>query len=562
MAEASNGDLYVAYGLTNGFHQDIQMSIIDGKSFEIKNIIPIAIGGGFKNRVNLNTKPALAFDEKNRLWISYENNRDSHRLEDGDNFTGDRCCAILSYIDGKIVEPENSGKWLFRGFNDHKPTFIKDLNGKLYLSTHCGGDFVGNPFWKYRISSLDSNSGWTEPVTILETSQKGSLIPPAIEFDIENKLWLATCIEKRTSNENIIDPEDVATFRLSQLTVQQLAVPQNKVANTQLKFRETEVKEFLPDENTISQYSGHHKVIGEKIISDQGEYKLVYGNLHEHSESSLCWPAGTDGTLHDDYRFGLYSEGYNFVGITDHGYSMNEVYWRKNIRLADFYNDPPYFVAIPSMEWTLTTGKNNEPGSVFAAGHYNIIFVSSAEAKKFIRNGHEIFNVNSPETKNAKYLWEFLHEKGIDCVTIPHHPASRAHPIDWSVHDDVYASVVEMFQCRGNAEYPGCPRTINVSRHRPRKSPKVFVDYALKTKKYKMGFIASGDHNSMGIGAAALWVKELNREGIIEALKSKRSFATTGDKIIVDFRINKRIAGSAIQIDAKPKLEIRIKSQH
>ena len=119
-----------------------------------------------------------------------------------------------------------------------------------------------------------------------------------------------------------------------------------------------------------------------------------------------------------------------------------------------------------------------------------------------------------------------------------------------------------MFQCRGNAEHPNCPRSINVSRHRPRKSPKVFVDYALKTKKYKIGFIASGDHNSMGIGVAALWVKELSREGIIEALKNKRSFATTGDKIIVDFRINDKISGSTIKMDAKPNLDIQIKSQH
>ena len=49
-----------------------------------------------------------------------------------------------------------------------------------------------------------------------------------------------------------------------------------------------------------------------------------------------------------------------------------------------------------------------------------------------------------------------------------------------------------------------------------------YIDYALKTKKYKMGFIASGDHNSMGIGLAALWVKEVSRAGIIEALREIR----------------------------------------
>lgn len=562
MAEDANGDLFIAYGITNGFHQDIEMSIIDGKSFEVKEIIPIAVGGGHKNRVNLNTKPALAFDADNRLWISYENNRNVHRLEDGDNYTGDRCCAVLSYEDGKIVEPEKTGKWLFTGLNDHKPTFIKDINDQMYLATHCGGDFIGNPYWKYRLSCLDSQKGWSEPDTILQTSQKGALISPAITFDIENKMWLATCIEKQTKNTKINRTEDVVNLRLSQLTVQQMETPKAGENYTSLNFRESKVIEYLPDENSISQYSGHFKVTSEKITSNGEEYSLVYGNLHEHSEISSCWPAGTDGTLHDDYRFGMFSEGYDFVGITDHGYSMNEVYWRKNIRLVEFYNDPPNFVAIPAMEWTLTTGRDKEIGSVFASGHYNIIFTSPEEADKFIRNKHEIFNVNTPETKNAKLLWELLHEKNIDCITIPHHPADESHPVDWSVYDPKYVPIVEIFQCRGNAEYPGCPREINVERHRPHKSPIGFVDYAFKEKKYKMGFIASGDHNSMGVGAASLWVKELTREGIIEAMRSRRCFATTGDKMIVDFRINGKLAGSTTKIREAPNLNFKVKGQH
>ena len=99
---------------------------------------------------------------------------------------------------------------------------------------------------------------------------------------------------------------------------------------------------------------------------------------------------------------------------------------------------------------------------------------------------HEIYNVDSPETSNAELLWQFLHERKIDCITIPHHPADEVHPVDWRVHDSHYVPIVEMFQCRGNAEYPGCPREINVARHRPHKSHKGYVDYAFREKKYKI----------------------------------------------------------------------------
>ena len=146
IAEDKEGNLFVAYGLTDSYHQNIEMTIIDGKTLKETRTVPVAIGGGFKNRVNLNTKPALAFDSGDRLWISYENNRHASRLDDSDCYTGDRYCAMLSYQDGQVVEPVNSGKWLFSGKNDHRPTFFHDKSGKLFVASHCGGDFVGNPF--------------------------------------------------------------------------------------------------------------------------------------------------------------------------------------------------------------------------------------------------------------------------------------------------------------------------------------------------------------------------------------------------------------------------------
>ncbi len=558
LVEGKDDKLYMAYGLTDGYHQNIQMSIIDVNSLKEIEKVEVAIGGGFENRVNLNTKPALAFDSLDRLWISYENNRYATRLEDSDCYTGDRYCAMLSYKDGKVVEPA-SGKWLFNGKNDHRPTFLHDQHGKLFVASHCGGDFVGNPFWQYRISWLDEEKGWVEPETILQSKQKGVMIPPALAFDGKNRLWLSTLIQETFKYDEAQGPEKVFISTLTQLKTYQISLPQAKQAEGPLQFKKTMVEEHHPNKNFVPEISGHPRVSGEKLEVAGEIYALVYGNLHEHSENSPCWSAGTDGTLHEDYRFGLFSENYNFVAITDHGYSLNELYWRKNMRLADFYNDPPYFVALPAMEWTLTAKGDLE--SVFGAGHYNVIFASSDEARKFIRSSQEVFNVNSPESSNAQLLWKLLHEKQIDCISIPHHPADEAHPVDWNVHDDYYVPVVEIFQCRGNGEYPGAPREINLERHNTTDSRRAFVDYALREKKYKMGFVASGDHNGMGVGVAALWVKDLSRDGILEAMRSRRCFATTGDKMIVDFRLNEAPGGSSSGTSGAPKLRIMVKGQ-
>jgi hypothetical protein len=214
--------------------------------------------------------------------------------------------------------------------------------------------------------------------------------------------------------------------------------------------------------------------------------------------------------------------------------------------MADFYNDNPYIVALPAMEWTLTNGAKNAPIK-HAVGHKNVIFPNDEEALKFIRNKDEIYSVRNPETEHAEKLWKFLHEHKVDCVTIPHHPADEIHPTDWEVHDPQFETVVEMFQCRGNAEHPGCPKEINVTRHKPIDNEKAYVDYALREKQYKMGFIASGDHNNIGVGVAALWVREVSRQGILEALKNRRCYATTGDKIFLDFRVNDAWGGDAAE---------------
>jgi len=101
---------------------------------------------------------------------------------------------------------------------------------------------------------------------------------------------------------------------------------------------------------------------------------------------------------------------------------------------------------------------------------------------------------------------------------------------------------------------------INLERHKPTENDKGFIDYALREKKHKLGFIASGDHNSIGVGLACIWVKEISRNGILEGMRSRRVFGTTGDQIEVDFRLNGAIQGQTINSVKKPILAFNIRA--
>lgn len=564
----SGGEVYLSYSCTDGVHRDIYMAIFEPKTMRKIANVPIAIGGGLVDRVNINGKSNLAFDRSGNLWISWESNRFTTRLNDSDCYTGDRCCAMVCYRDGKLYEPKESGRWLFQGQNDHLPTFHKDHNNNLFVLTHCGGGYDGervNPsYWSFRASYLDPVKGWMPPVTLLNTNQKGPQLRPSILFAADAMaFWMVWKTDERREIP-WHRPEEAGTemiaARRGQLEMEKFAAPRPADSECKLDLIPTAVEEYHPIENFHPYISGRLRIPRHKVNYKGQTYTLLLGNLHEHSEHSDCWPAGTDGTFHDDYRYGLFSEGYDFMGITDHGYQINEVYWRKCLRMADFYNDPEYFVGLPAVEWTRPNDDHQKV--VFdirrGVGHRNIFFADTVETRKFIRNRDQVYSMVDPETLFAPELWAFIHEKNFDCVGIPHHPADEVHTFDWDTRDEQGEPVVEIFQCRGNAEYRGAPRMINLSRHRPSANDKGFVDFALREKKYRLGFVASGDHNSMGVGLACLWVKEVSRKGILEALRQRRCFATTGDKILVDFRVNGAWAGEVIRTDSPPKMTFHI----
>lgn len=557
--EDKNGNIYIAYDVADGPHRNIEMVILDQNTGDSK-VVHIAIGGGFENRVNINVKPAMSFDNEDRLWISWENNRDAHRLDDSDNYTGDRCCAMVCYQDGKLQEQREIGRWLFRGQNDHWPTFQKDFDGNLFMVTHCGGDFVGSPHWKFRISYLDPQSGWAKPETILQTNQKGESIKPTISFDKNNQSFWLGWKSENFQDRDYNNPEKHAnrknSIRRGMLEMNKFSAPEISKKGTSLSLVPAIVEEHHPVEGFAPILSGRPKSKRPTMTHNGETYTLLLGNLHEHSEISSCWPAGTDGTLHDDYRYGMCSEGYDFIGITDHAYSQTEVYWRKHLRIADFYNDPTHFVAFPSVEFTLSNDRAFEIKR--GAGHRNILFNTTADAKKYIRNKDQVYSVRNPETRNAEGLWKHIHDNNINCISIPHHPVDEVHACCWESRDAEIEPIVEIFQCRGNAEYRGAPRMINLDRHKPTDNDKGFIDYALREKQHKLGFIASGDHNSMGVGLACIWVKDISRNGILEAIRNRRVFGTTGDQMMLDFRIQNILQGQTGKLNAAPTLSFDI----
>ena len=552
-----DGLLYLAFSRSNGPHRNIHLRKFEvAANDELKAVavskggleMPVFVGNkAGKDIPIINNYPDMGLDASGDLWLSCEMREP---VKANAAYFGERVCPTVRYKDGLLEEiavPAEgySGRQALCG-NDHFPTFFRDGQGRFWL---FGRTFLPNRTWNLRATCLEKGKGWSAPVALLEEQRFGRKGRPAVVALDDDSILVAWQSDNWFNyNGKGVKAEDTTCG----LCVARIALAGSGDEKAPMKMAAA-VMGKMPMRPV-----GRAYVPRRTITCNGEEFTLLYGNLHEHSDLSRCWSDGSDGTLDDNYRYGMDVEGYDFVGLTDHGFDLYETAWRQSRRRTKFYNQPPYFVAVPAYEWTLSAATMGKLGTCpDGSGHRNVIFASDEDAARLVRDGKAIFNCFSKETNRIDKLWAVLRERGIRAVTIPHHPVDSQHPLSWNYGDPDIESVLEIYQCRGSAEYPGCPGEGPAKRLFG--DPACYADAALRRGR-RIGFIASGDHNSMGIGLAALYVREISQAGIVEALKARRCFGTMGDKIFIDFRVDGHLMGQEFPSKGKPRLTALIET--
>jgi hypothetical protein len=478
-------------------------------------------------------RSSLVFDAEERLWIAWEHIHPGKRR---DAYFGMCECHVACLQDGRLfaVVPEGQrhrGVAPLRSANHQQPELRVDADGRLWLLSRASRQ--ERRAWTITASLLDGERGWTHPVDLLPGQPLGRRGPAAVGLSADglvHAVW---------QGDNVLAGKPLSEIR-GPLYAARGRLPAPAPEGPPVRLSPIE-----PRAETGSVPYRHHTP--RRTVEVDGEhYTLLFGNLHEHSIISRCWSDCSDGDLHDNYRYGMDVEGYDFVAMTDHGYDLYEAAWRQTRRAARFHTQGEHFIGLAAYEWT-RSGEDRPEGS----GHRNVVFASDEDAARILLDSGNVAHKDSPETDRPEKLWAFLRERGITAVTIPHHTADKQHPMDWDSHDAEYQCVVEIFQCRQSCEHAGCPReTPNKTSH-----PGCYVQDALQ-RGYRFGFVASGDHNSMGDGVAAVLVREVSQAGIVEALRARRCYATTGDHMFIDFRVNDHCMGTAISGEGPASLSL------
>ncbi|MHB0999211.1 MAG: DUF3604 domain-containing protein [Armatimonadota bacterium] len=534
----SKGRAWIAWsGNDADRHRNIYLAAYDAGMECVDGPIDITQGDCLEGICALNSHPSVACDREGRVWVAWEHDgKTSSRVHSPStgNWIGRREVSAVCW-DGKKLKSPGGKTAVFANENDHLPMLIVDPSGTMFALTRASkglkqpgpGLFEDRRTWDVRASRL-TPKGWTEPVALLTANagvpEMGRLHQPVAAIVKPGELRLVWQADDYQSHE-VVGQQKLPVSWLNSSTIAYEPSSHKGLSLSAMasqKGAETKKIYFNPkgDRRTID-------VDGEK-------YTLIWGNCHEHTLISRCWGDGSDATPDEDYRYGYDIEGYDFIAMTDHDFDSWEMMWRATRRAASFYNDPPYTIANPAYEWTLSGAK-----ILPSNGHRNIILASDEDARKMMVQSKVISMDRPGMGRVLDQVWKHMRENGIEGVTIPHHTADADHTIDWSYHDPEYQTAVEIFQCRLSCEYRGCPRQTT----HPSPLDGVWVWDAL-ARGYRMGFVASGDHNSMGMGRTALLVKEMSQAGIVEALRSRRCFATTCRPIVIDFRVDGRIMGS------------------
>ena len=282
-----------------------------------------------------------------------------------------------------------------------------------------------------------------------------------------------------------------------------------------------------------------------RVTAVEPALKIYWGDLHSHSRFS--W----DGVGGDNFEYARYVSGLDFYAMTDHSRTPRDGYtrglspstWAEYTSLTESHHDPPHFVTLHAYECSF--------GTPF--GHHNVFF-RGAPGPLVAPGDHTL-----PE------LWDLL--VAGQALTIPHHTGKFPRNVDFGFHNPEFRRNFEIYSAHGLSETydPLHPLAFE---HSDFTAPSRSLDHPSHIQNaWRLGLevstvAASDDHRAHpGLphwGLTAVFAPELIRDAIFEALYQRRTYATTGARILMDFRVNGTPMGGQTAAGEPPDIEIEI----
>ena len=270
-----------------------------------------------------------------------------------------------------------------------------------------------------------------------------------------------------------------------------------------------------------------------RCVESANRYRPYWGDLHGQSEETV----GTN-PVSSYFRFARESAFIDFAGHQGNDFQITEAVWEEIRRQANDQNDPGRFVAFVGYEWS---------GNTPVGGDHNVYF--PCETGPLHRSSHVLIQDKSDAHTDCLHVTDLYKAmKGRDVLLVPH-VGGRYANLDW--HDPEFERLVEVYSEWGEFEW--------------------FLKWALGNG-YRVGFTAgSDDHKgrpgaaypgsgSFGVygGLTCVFATELTRRGLWQALKARRCYGTTGQRILVNVNADGHPMGSDLQVSDPPEIAVDV----
>ena len=274
-------------------------------------------------------------------------------------------------------------------------------------------------------------------------------------------------------------------------------------------------------------------------VSSYGE-RTLWGEIHGHSNVSDGY-----GTPEDYFVYARDVAGLDVAALTDHDFMLSDADWRRIKRASNAANEAGRFVTLQAYEWS---GQND------VGGDRNLYFRGDDPPIRRCRTLHDpnnpfVYHGRECQANHVEDLYIWLDEEvGPEAVVmIPHFGGRCANP---RFHDPRYEHSVEIF-----------------SEHRRIEG---LVDQ-FRAQGSRLGVVGGGDdhigrpgngflfHGPFDGSLGLLALKSgLSRAEVFEALRGRRTYATSGARIIVDFEVSGTGIGCEAVIADRPRIACKV----
>ena len=280
-----------------------------------------------------------------------------------------------------------------------------------------------------------------------------------------------------------------------------------------------------------------------RVTAERPEGLLLWGDVHGHTLFS-----DGRGTIEEFYDFAERVAGLDFCAVSDHAFEIIDEMWEHSKLITNRVNRPGHFVTFQAYEWS---------GTTVLGGDHNCYFLDDDPPLYRSTNYYTPSNLqmyHGPDPMLEKItdvfakLKEHLRNKDVFCI--PHYGGRSGNP---TMHDPKVQRMIEIF-----------------SEHRRSE------DWATKylTRGHRLGIMASTDGHygnpghgylkpsydwdkqEIGMAALAVHAPRQTRESIFHSLYDRHVYATSGDRIILEFHADGHPMGAEYKTAKSPTLKI------